>query len=231
MEFHQIGPTAFCDATLVSVLQKKSDVDMSIVFILIARHVALDFELSPTPMRPLNTFQSIAIVLYHSTVACVSAWAILRIYGHFWAGGLVWRGIAFDNAHCDKLGMPDNSTYRAFSLAITCFVFHSLTGLDGDGAYPAASAITGENGVLYGSTQYSGSAPAACNDRGAVQGSTPSGRRCRAGILGKVVTPGNAPCLGNRPRTPISKDSRPRLLIRGDMPRGRARIFLTGARA
>ncbi len=37
-------------------------------------------------------------------------------------------------------------------------VLYSFTGLNGDGAYPAANLILGENGSLYGTTQYGGSA-------------------------------------------------------------------------
>jgi hypothetical protein len=37
-------------------------------------------------------------------------------------------------------------------------VIHSFTALNGDGAYPAAGVVLGKNGVLYGTTQYGGSA-------------------------------------------------------------------------
>ncbi|HUE24822.1 MAG TPA: choice-of-anchor tandem repeat GloVer-containing protein [Bryobacteraceae bacterium] len=41
-------------------------------------------------------------------------------------------------------------------------VIYSFTGLNGDGAYPAASVALGKNGVLYGTTQNGGSATSAC---------------------------------------------------------------------
>ena len=37
-------------------------------------------------------------------------------------------------------------------------VIYSFTGINGDGAYPTASVVLGENGVLYGTTGYGGSA-------------------------------------------------------------------------
>lgn len=37
-------------------------------------------------------------------------------------------------------------------------VIYSFTGLNGDGAYPAAAVVSGKNGVLYGTTLYGGSA-------------------------------------------------------------------------
>lgn len=37
-------------------------------------------------------------------------------------------------------------------------VIYSFTATNGDGAYPAASVVIGKNGVLYGTTQYGGSA-------------------------------------------------------------------------
>jgi hypothetical protein len=39
---------------------------------------------------------------------------------------------------------------------------YSFTGIDGDRAYPTASLVVGKNGVLYGTTQYGGSATSAC---------------------------------------------------------------------
>jgi hypothetical protein len=41
-------------------------------------------------------------------------------------------------------------------------VIYSFTGINGDGAYPAASVVIGEDGALYGTTQYGGSATSAC---------------------------------------------------------------------
>ncbi len=37
-------------------------------------------------------------------------------------------------------------------------VIYSFTGINGDGAYPSASVVIGKNGLLYGTTQYGGSA-------------------------------------------------------------------------
>ncbi len=37
-------------------------------------------------------------------------------------------------------------------------MIYSFTGINGDGAYPSASVVIGKNGVLYGTTQYGGSA-------------------------------------------------------------------------
>ena len=43
-------------------------------------------------------------------------------------------------------------------------VIYSFTGVNGDGAYPAASVVIGKNGALYGTTQYGGTAAPACPD-------------------------------------------------------------------
>ena len=37
-------------------------------------------------------------------------------------------------------------------------VIHSFTGLNGDGAFPMASVVVDKNGIIYGTTQYGGSA-------------------------------------------------------------------------
>jgi uncharacterized repeat protein (TIGR03803 family) len=37
-------------------------------------------------------------------------------------------------------------------------VIYAFTGMNGDGAYPSASVVIGKNGVLYGTTQFGGSA-------------------------------------------------------------------------
>jgi hypothetical protein len=41
-------------------------------------------------------------------------------------------------------------------------VIYSFTGVNGDGAYPAASVVIGKNGALYGTTQYGGSTTSPC---------------------------------------------------------------------
>ncbi len=41
-------------------------------------------------------------------------------------------------------------------------VIYNFTGLNGDGAYPSASLVLGQNGVLYGTTQFGGGATSAC---------------------------------------------------------------------
>jgi hypothetical protein len=43
-------------------------------------------------------------------------------------------------------------------------VIYSFTGLNGDGASPAAGVVLGKNGVLYGTTTYGGSATSGCHD-------------------------------------------------------------------
>jgi uncharacterized protein YceK len=41
-------------------------------------------------------------------------------------------------------------------------IIYSFTGVNGDGAYPAASVVRGANGALYGTTEHGGSATSAC---------------------------------------------------------------------
>jgi hypothetical protein len=41
-------------------------------------------------------------------------------------------------------------------------VLYSFSGINGHGAYPAASVVVGKNGALYGTTQYGGGATSAC---------------------------------------------------------------------
>jgi uncharacterized protein YceK len=43
-------------------------------------------------------------------------------------------------------------------------VIYSFTGINGDGALPAAGVVLGENGVLYGTTTYGGNATSVCNN-------------------------------------------------------------------
>jgi uncharacterized repeat protein (TIGR03803 family) len=87
------------------------------------------------------------------------------------SGGVLYGTTSYGGSgSCPKHLGADDGCGTVFQLtppatpggAWTESVIYSFTGVNGDGAYPAASVAIGKNGALYGTTEYGGIATSPC---------------------------------------------------------------------